>query len=312
MGIFFKLFVMALILLAIFAGCRRKKPNTNTLSGWLEANYPGRFTVLSTELSDPIKNLSFSVKNSVVAENNDTLVQAVVHWDKRQPDLGLDKQTIDSAFVHAARETRDARSLLDALHTAGINQVGTGVYRGIAYIMLLEEPAPARRKECLHQIGQALSQWAPLPEYDLEISFLEPAGNEVDFKGIAPVSFLAQSGSLPLQLKTFTLNCQQPFSFDPQKLENEWWFNANSRRMDAFIEQARQAASNWRDQHLKNATILEISEYSKPDPGDTRVNIKFFYNLKKDSTDPDKSDGAISCDINVDTKAVEKIRQERE
>lgn len=312
MDLLFKLFIGALILLAVVAGCRRKKPNTSTLSGWLEVNYPGRFTVMSTEISDPVRNLSFQVKNSVVAENSDTLVQTIVHWDKRQPDLGITKSGIDSAFVKAARETKDARALLDALHNAGFEHIAAGIYRGTASVMLYEEPTPVRRKECLAGIAQALSNWPALSEYDLEISFQEPYNDGVEFKGVAPVSYLAQSGSLPLKQKIFILNCQQPFTFDAKKSEKEWLFNTNSQRMDAFIEQARQAAEAWRDQHVKNATILSISEYSHPEPNDTHVNLKFFINFKKHSTDPDQADGAISCDVNVDTKTVEQIKQVKE
>lgn len=71
MGLLFKIAALALILL-IFAYCFRKKNSNPNLKSWLEEQYRGRFVVLDTQMSDPIKNLSFKVKNSVVAEKGGT------------------------------------------------------------------------------------------------------------------------------------------------------------------------------------------------------------------------------------------------
>lgn len=67
----------ALVLIAVsvlILRCTRRETATDTLEYWLEKHFPGRFGLLDTQTEDPIRNLSFQVKRSVVADKSDPLV----------------------------------------------------------------------------------------------------------------------------------------------------------------------------------------------------------------------------------------------
>jgi len=158
---------------AYLVGCRTKKKGVENLQDWLDIHYPKSFSVIETRTDDPIKQLSFKVKNSIVASEEDTLIQFRVHWDKRQKDLGVLKSEVDSSLVKAKKELLDTRSLLQILKTNGLTNFSCGIYQGDIRILLFEEPLKKIREERLKQLVGELSDLTLALNYGLGIDFVE-------------------------------------------------------------------------------------------------------------------------------------------
>lgn len=80
-----------------------KKKAPDGLDGWLDLYFPDQFKVIYTLTENPIKQLSFSVKNSVLASKSDSLLQIKIRWDKRVVGLGINKVEIDNSLIKAKR-----------------------------------------------------------------------------------------------------------------------------------------------------------------------------------------------------------------
>jgi len=271
-----KIFLVGLALFLF--GCFRKKNAAPSLAGWLEQHFPGRFQIVNTYTSDPIRHLSFQVKRSVVAERSQPLVQAVFHWDKRQPDVWMSVSAVDSAFAKAAAELPDAQAFQSALKTAGFERVSVGIHRGTAQVLIFEEPTPEHRRHSLKLVKNALAHWSAGAGYDLHLTYVEPAEYGVHFQEIVPLDYWETPGSLQLGRIIFWQSCRQPYQFDPAKMERDWQFNTDSKRFEQHIEQARNLTKEWAAEHLKQPyTLLATAEFGQDERHTTQVEFKFPY-----------------------------------
>lgn len=279
MRLFFKILIAGLALFLL--GCFRKKNAAPSLAGWLEEHFPGRFQVLGTHIQDPIRNFSFKVKKSVVAERSQPLVQAAFRWDKREPGLGLSAAAVDSAFVQAATELADAQAFHLALKTAGFERISVGIHRGVAQVLIFEEPTPEHRRRSLFWIKNALANWPASAGYDLHLAYMEPSEHGLHFQEIAPLDYWETPSGHHRERVVFWQSCSQPYEFDPARLEREWQFSHYSKRFGQYSEQARSRAQDWAAEHLKQpCTLLETAEFEQDKQRTTLVKFKFPYTTK--------------------------------
>lgn len=305
MGIFVK-FIAAGLLLLFFASCFRKKNAAPNLSDWLETNYPGRFQILSTQTDDAIRNLSFKVKKSLVAEKADTMVQALLKWDARQADLGLTKADVDGAFAGAARELADANSLFRAVKAAGFENAATSVFNWTATILIFAEPTPAHRGQSLALAEKAFAQWQRETSYDLAVIYVEPDDFGKHFQDIVPVSFWAQHSSEYQPRFLFQLTCPNSRQFVAADLEGEWNFNIDSNRYNEYSGQVRSAVEAWAPKHVKQPfTMLSITEIEQTGHDPAVITFRFPF-VKKATGEvsagslDEEPDGYIVADYDVD------------
>jgi hypothetical protein len=312
-----RLFVKILIAgLALFLfGCFRKKNAAPSLVGWLEEHFPGRFQVLSTHIQDPIRNFSFQVKNSVVAERSRPLVQAAFRWDKREPGLGMSVGAVDSAFAQAAIELADAQALYSALKNAGFERVSAGIYRGTAQVLIFEEPTPERRRLSLFWVKNALSQWPASANYDLHLAYMEPSEHGLHFQEIAPLDYWETPSGQHRERIVFWQPCSQPYEFDPARLEREWRFSLYSKRFGQCSQQARSRAQDWAAEHLQQPfALLEIAEFEQGEQRTTQVKFKFPYTtkpLKDNDLEPEIS-GYLTLDYDVDHHVFSPVKNSKD
>jgi hypothetical protein len=305
MGLIVKIIAAGLLLL-LFASCFRKKTAAPNLQDWLETNYPGRFRILSTQTDDAIRNLSFKVKKSLVAEQSDTMVQALLKWDVRQTDLGLTKAMVEGTFAGAARELSDAKTLFRAVKAAGFDNVAASVNNWTATILIFAEPTPEHRRQSLALAEKAFAQWQREASYDLAVVYVEPDETGKHFREVVPASFWAQHSSEYLPSFLFQLTCPHSRQFVAADLAGEWKFNTESHRYKEYSGQVRSAVEAWTPKHLKQPfTMLSISEIEQT--GHDPAVITFRYPFVKKATAEtaassfeEEPDGYIVADFDVD------------
>lgn len=307
----FKIGIIGLLVL-VFTNCYRMKTNEPTLSDWLEEHYPGRFQVLSTNTTNPIRNLSFKVKKSVVAERSDTLVQALVGWDQRDAELGLTTTQIDHLFANAALEIQDARTLFQKLEAGGFKNMATGIHDKIASVLIFDEPTAERRQENLDRLEKAFADWSAADKYDKELLFLEPVEYGKHFQEIAPLSFWAQSTGQYMKYVIFQLFCPYTRPFIAEDLKQDWTFNTLSSRFSDYFDQAQKAATTWAQEHLERpVTLQDISENSQDgkDPALMIFQFSFVNTLSEGENSTEEVDGKIMVRFNLDTQSIETVER---
>ncbi len=257
--------ILALLLFACFIfGCTRKKKTTDSLVGWLEKHFPNRFQILETLVADPVRNLSFKVKNSVVAEKTDSLLQIRIKWDARKPDFGLSPGEIDSLFVQAKLDLAEARSLFDVLKTAGFSKVSASVQQGFAKILIFEEPTLAARRQCAERLKTVFSHWPEASKYGYWLVFMEPGAFGAEFGDIVPQAFWARPDSWRMRNTLVSQQIRElGQNFDVREIEKNWQFNTESDRLGQWVERARPVAERWAAEHLKKPVSFSTqTEYS--------------------------------------------------
>jgi hypothetical protein len=315
MKLFFKILLGSLFLF-LFSQCR-KKPKAPDLAGWLDKEYPGRFHVLDTAMKDVFRNLSFSVKKSLVAENENQLIQAVLHWDKRVVGLELTKEIVDAAFIKARKEYDDATSLHQTMQQAGLEDIAISLHDGTAMILIFAEPTQAHRLNSLHLAEQGFQNWAKTAEYDINISYLEPAEKDKEFREIVPLLYWFRPNAYFRSNMIYSISWPMGTAFSAKEANAAWQYNLDSNRFKPGKEQARKEAENWAKEHIKQAvTLHDITEYESIEASNTLVKLKFPFSYQNKEPQQDsvylESDGYIIMDYDVEKNTIGEIKMKKE
>lgn len=271
---------IALLGLAIWAcRCTRKQPK-NDIGTWLEQHFPGRFQVMGTQVSDPIRNLSFQVKKSLVAEKADTAVQVEIIWDKRAPHLGIDQSEVEEMAARAETQIKDARAIYASLQASGFERANVGIWRGNVTLLLYDTPTPDFRKTCLKNLEKSAAQWPARDKYGLAVYFLEPHLYQKEESPVKTLDFW-RLPSLFLPHASVYLHVDDPIAaLNISSLANAWTLHTESKALSDFVQNVAQpAAAEWGKRHLsKPITLLNRWTYEPlKDPTVLGLQMKFPY-----------------------------------
>lgn len=302
----------ALILLAlggIFFACTRRKSPPDNLAAWLEQHFPGRFEIVDTQTEDPIRNMSFKIKRSVVADKSDPLLQIRLRWDKREPGLGLRPEAVDSGFARARPLLADARSLSDALKAAGLKRVSAGIWNGDAQVLLFEEPTPEYRKQTLNALSTALAQWRAAGRYGLKVQFMEPAVWKTEFGDIVPLAHWVRPDSWQTRNTILLLALTEDEPYEPRDAEQVLRINTGSERLSQWADAARPQAERWAQEHLKPpyAFFTNLVQYEAMEHK-LGASLWFPFTYSAEAVDGAAVDGYVVGQYGLDSGTFERLR----
>jgi hypothetical protein len=289
--------------LLIFSCMRRKKAPAR-IGDWLELHFPNRFEVLETHTADPIRNLSFKVKKSVVAEKTDTMIQFQVKWDTREAGLGLNVAEINEQALSAKQMTTDARSLLEAAQKSGYSNLSVGIQRGKAYLFVFEEPNSENRKKAAKRINTFIANWPLAKQYQLKICLMEPAAYHAEFTDIVPLKVWARQDNWLVKKTVLDLTINEGKAPSETKLTTSWQFNNLSDRQLQIMEKATGMAEKWAKEHLKKPVFFSsMSEYESLDKI-LGLQFKFPFSYQENGDIA----GSIKVDYLLDTDRYENLK----
>ena len=294
-----------------------KKTKITHIKDWLEKEYPNRFDVLDNYTKDIIRNLSFSVKGSIVAEKSNPLIQADLPWDKRQIEIGLSKTLVDNAFANAHQAYKDALLLHKLLNENGLTEIAVGVDKRTVKVLIFAEPTPKQRQNSLVLLEKSFAEWQKEEARNIEIYYLEPNGKDTSLNEIVPLIYWT-NGYVEFQKNMlYWIACYAIDKFSAKKLVHDWNFNTESRRFTSSVEKAREEAQKWASEHIKRPfTLLNSAEFDQPYSDRDVVNIRFplvYQLLKEENKDIMKYvDGYISMDYHVEEKVFKQIKLVKE
>lgn len=304
-------FILLVLGGVLFACTRRKSPPDN-LAAWLELHFPGRFEIVDTQTEDPIRNMSFKIKRSVVADKSDPLLQIQLRWDKREPGLGLSPESVDSGFARARPVLADARALLDALKAAGLNRVCAGIRNGDAQVLLFEEPTPEYRKQTLSALKTALGQWPAAGQYGLTVQFMEPAVWKTEFGDIVPLAHWVRQDSWQTRKTILLLSLSEGDPYEPRAAEQALRINTGSERLGQWADAARPLAERWAAEHLKKpyAFFTNLAQYEAMEqkPG---ALLGFPFTHSGEAVEGAEIDGYVVGEYGLDSGTYERLRVEK-
>lgn len=305
--------ILILLAVSVFLfHCVRKKKEPDTLEGWLERHFPYRMKIVDTYTENPIRNLSFSKKKSVVADRSDSLLQILIRWDKREPAIGITKEEVNQLFAKAKTELEDARSLHALLKSSGMEKISTCIHLGDARILLYEQPAPEHRKSILENIKPVLAKWPPAKRYGLWIEYMEPESYRAEFEDIVPLALWLRADNWLLRNMILSIALAEGYEFDPDKLQKQWQFNTESNRLIKWLEQARPLAQEWAKSHIRKPLVFASeAEYQALEKA---LGAEFRFPFYEGAKPPDSSNysGYILGDYFLDGERFENLRQSKE
>ncbi len=304
---------LIIIVGAYLLSCRTKKKEIGNLQDWIDTHYPGTLKVIETQTEDPIRRLSFKVKNSTVASLEDSMLQINIHWDKRQPGLGIIKSEVDSMLANAKKELSDTRHLLELLQSKGVEYFSCGINLGDIRILVFEEPLKKNRDERLVQLLEVLAGWPEADQYGLGVYFMEPKAYGEEFNEIIPLVHWHWSAAWQRKNSIISLLFQPGYLSEPQKLKKMWEFNTESDRLLSWIDQSRPVAEKWAKMHLKRPFTMppEHAEYEILSNA-LGVKIKFPFNYSTAAKESETYDGYIAGEYLLDEKEFSSVRISKE
>lgn len=299
----------------LFTQCRRK-PQAMDIDRWLEIEYANRFEVLTTLSEDVIKNWSFGEKYSIVAEKSNPLIQASVYWDKHQKDLKLTRSMVESEFAKAHRAYEDAQSLYSLIHSSDLKDIAISIKEDVAMVLIFAEPTAKHRETSLSILEKCIVQWPRKSSYNIDVSYIEPAQKDIDFKNIVPLIYWTQSLADFKKNKLYGTTCPISQPFSASKVAKNWQYNIESNRLMACSDKAQKEAESWAKQHIKSPIeFSDLIEYDNSSSLLPIVTMKFLFNYasqEEESVNTYKeTDGSISLNYDVEqNKIVGQIKSE--
>lgn len=301
MTLSFALKMLALLALAcIVFGCSRKKKTPENLAQWLEAHYPGRYEVVETSIADPIRNMSFKAKKSIVCVKGDSLLQIQIAWDKRDANLGLSGFNPDSSFAQAKNELDKSRQLLQWVKAATDKKISVSVRYGVAYIFVFEEPSPENRKLVAAQLAAPVSQWLETTyQQGLAIHFMAPEVYRTEFEDIVPLKVWIRPDIWLKRKMIISLFVEETKDFSTKKAEKLWQLNLHADKILQWTEKAYPIAQNWARSHIKQAHNLSQNARFSLLKNQLGILIEFpvqYANAPEEEEEPDY----VSCVYSMD------------
>jgi len=307
-------FSLAVIGLGLFAGCFRKKSDPLSLESWMDKNFPGEFTIVDSRVSDLIGNLSFKVKKSVVAEVADPMVQMIVEWDKRAPDLGLSPEDVRKAHENARKYLEAAKTLRSALSEVGLQSFATGCYRGVAHVLLFAEPNAEQRQHDFILVAKGIEKWQNPNNYSIHVAFSDEQAAE--YKDIYLAAYWAQNSAALLPHFTWEIKGETAILKDGDAA-NAWELNTASNLFGIHTGAAREQMMKWAETNMKKSVILlSTIEVEQDKKQHTRFNMRFPYVFGEANQESESSEeeiaGYLVGDYDVEASKLEHIHKEAE
>lgn len=244
-----------------FFSCFRKKSPPTTVGPWLEQHFPGRFSVLNSNLKMLDVMAQFrGEKRALVADNSDAEVQFFLNWEKGIESLGLDTQTVTDACEHAKAEVAVAREWLGRLQKAGLNRFSVGVVDETLTVQVFGEPSRPVCEKTVATVRTALKDRKDQFPARVFFEIMEPAAYQTEFQAIIPRGHWEVGTGW--QRKNLILS----WRMEPDAGTTPVWsVNPESGRCSQYREAAFRQAKAWADKHLPKPFFMDADQMAAYD-----------------------------------------------
>ena len=301
--------VAVLGMVVLLFRCTRRAKTMDGLEAWLEHAFPGRFVVLQTNLADPIKNLSFKVKNSIVAERSDSLVQIQLKWDKRMSDLGLAQSEVGQLAERAQKQIKEVKELGDLLEKAGLTSFAYCTHLSDVVVLLFVEPTSQNRLNSLKTLEKAIKQWPEGAYYSLSLFLIKPQRHdEVRLNGIFGMDhWINYEHELLKKSTVYVRALDMGQGFMASMLNKEWELCLDNDELTELMFSHKTTAASWGKTHIKKPFIvMDLLEFENLKDG---LGVKVKYPFSFDAVESSESTihGYICADYVLDDDSHEEL-----
>ena len=309
-------FIFCSLAMFSFFGCFKKKPTPVNIETWLEAQFPGQFEVLHSNLNFNVMDMYRGKKTALVAEKADPEVQFVLFWKKDLPDVGLTKEEVQTAFETAKNDIAQARDLFKQLKNKGLEKISIGVIEPAAYILVFAEPTTATREEVLTKIKSVLD--ATSGPTSIWIEMMEPSAFGQKFGDIIPNGHWKTETGWQEQEKIMSLNFEYRKNMSVATLTRHWQVNPMSKRGAADREDAYRQAKIWAEKNLPKPFYLEPNQmvgFETDEKDGLAVHYHFpFFDVQPSESDSNSVEpkGYVSGLYHTKKKTFSNIRKQKE
>lgn len=275
-------------LLSTIIGCFQQKEKTNDLPTWLETHLPGQLVVVNDIVNLDPMNLFIKEKNTILADKNDPDVQIKVKWFKKEENLGLHADEIQTNLVNARKDAKAARMIFETLKKNGLEKFSVGVIEMAAYILIYDEPTAELRKNNLVKILATLDAMSDHNQTSIWINWMEPSAYHQELKDIIPYGYWLRGDSYHNNNMIMSLDFEWSPGLQADMLNTGWTISIKSDRSLTYKDDAYQAALTWAAKNLQSPYYLEKDQMITIGPDDEDpLGIEFqfpYFTSKPDTT----------------------------
>lgn len=290
--------LLLLLMFSLFS-CFRKKTPPRNIEDWLEAHFPGRYDVLTSNLKMLDVMAQFKgEKLALVAEKADTCVQFLLDWQKGAESLGIDSAAVGRVHEAAKADVAAAREFYPVLKTAGLEKFSVGVVGRALYIQVFAEPEPALRDALLRRIKKALDERPEMPQTSIFIELMEPDAFETEFHEIIPQGHWQTGTGWQRQQKIMALDFERTAGTDIRALSRHWALNPESKRCGDYHAEAFRSAQEWANRSLKQPFFLpedQLVSFELTEEGPPGIRYGFPYYDQPPAADSEAEPAGYVC-----------------
>ncbi|MBL7795812.1 MAG: hypothetical protein JNJ90_04835 [Saprospiraceae bacterium] len=245
------------LMLSLFS-CFRKKSPPKSIEPWLEQQFPGRFSVLNSNLKMLDVMAQFrGEKRALVADKADADVQFFLDWEKGVESLGLDTQTVADAHTRAKTDVAAAREWFGRLQQAGLEKFSAGVVDESLTVQVFREPTAPERQQALDRVQVATAGQAPGVVF---VEMLEPAAFGTEYRNIIPRGHWETGTGWQRRNMILSLRIE-PGAETPAV----WKYNPESTRCGQYQNDAFEQARMWADKNLPKPFFMDSNQMAACD-----------------------------------------------
>lgn len=248
------------IMLSLFS-CFRKKSPPSSIGPWLEQQFPGRYTVLNSNLKMLDVMAQFrGEKRALVADVSDADVQFFLDWEKGVESLGLDTQTIADAHARASTDVAAAREWFGRLQQAGLEKFSAGVVGESLTVQVFSEPTAPVLQQALDRVRAALGKHSGQAPDVVFVEILEPAACRTEFQEIIPRGHWEAGTGWQRRNMILSLRLE-PEAETPAV----WAYNPESTRCGQYRDDAFEQARMWAEKNLPKPFFMDTNQMAACD-----------------------------------------------
>ena len=248
------------LMLSIFS-CFRKKSPPKTIEPWLEQQFPGRFSVLNSNLKMLDVMAQFrGEKRALVADKADPDVQFFLDWEKGVESLGLDTQTVTDAHARAKTDVAAARAWFGRLQQAGLEKFSAGVVGESLTVQAFSETTAPERQRVLDRVRAALGKHSGQVPGVVFVEILEPAAFGTEYGNIIPRGHWETGTGWQRRNMILSLRLE-PEAETPAI----WEYNPESTRCGQYRDDAFRQARVWADKNLPKPFFMDTNQMAAYD-----------------------------------------------
>jgi hypothetical protein len=297
--------LLTLLLMFSLFSCFKKKAPKADFPAWLEAQFPGTFTVVQSGSNYDVMDYLKGKKQTWVADKQDPDAQFIIYWEKGQTEFDADE--VKKAWEKAKKDAQTARKLHKLVASEGWEKVSAGADGTDGYVLFFTGSDPKTRAEAAAWLKGLRPQLQGIGLTHVWAALMTPAVYQAEFGDVVPATHWKRAGTWQESNLVFSAE----WNLADDEAPGPWVYNRDGDATSAFIDEATPAAVAFAEKNLKKPYYLETKtgiRYSMSDNDPLVLVFEFPVYDAKPQNDEVEPKGYVEGMYHVDKRTFTGIK----